>query len=235
MKSLLNSLSLSRPLLKPKRRAVGAAGTANTSRKDGFVFTFDREGRAASQYRAMRAEILNKKCERKLILVTSPGSGDGKTLTAVNLAFALEEKKLAVLVLELALTRPRFRYVFGKPPAASGVEAVLRGEASPEDVICQLGDTGVAAAAVNKTADHQLLTANRNLEKLLEYGERKYDWTILDAPDIGSYKGVKALASRAGSVVMVARSRQTHVDSFRDAVRILGEDLDFVILNDVRD
>jgi len=237
MKSLLSSLFVSRdisqkdtdPLENPVHQNV------NTSRKDGFVFAFDREGEAAHRYRSIRAEILSKQWNRKTILVTSPGAGEGKTLTAVNLAFAFEEKKLSVLLLELTLTRPRFRYVFGAPPSTKGIEAVLRGEAYPEQVICQLGDTGVEAAAVQKaSSNHQLLDKNDNLKKLLEYGDKHYDWTILDAPAVSDCDSMKYLAGQAGLSLMVTRAYRTQIQAFKDATQQLQDDLSFVLFNDAR-
>lgn len=235
MKSLLSNFLLSRVVSRrdmyPAERPVH--GNINTSPKDGFVFAFDREGAAADRYRSIRGEILSRQWDRKTILVTSPGAGEGKTLTAVNLAFALEEKKFSVLLLELTLTRPRFQYVFGNPPSAKGVESVLRGEAHPEQVICQLGDTGVEAAAIQKTCDdYWLLEKNENLKNLFEYGNKHYDWVILDAPAINDCKCMKALAAQAGVSVMVIRAYQTHLQALRNAVQHLDDDLDMVIFND---
>lgn len=181
----------------------------------------------------MCAEIVSEPWPRKLMLVTSPSAGDGKTITAVNLAFALAERGSSVLLLELSLERPRFRYVFGAPPSAKGVEALLTGAALPVEVIGELGDSGIAIAGVNApTESNSLLTRNPYLLGLLEYAEKYYDWTVIDTPDLSTCTAVQGLARIIEPVVMVVRSHQTQLDSLRSAVNCLENRINFVIMND---
>src|SRR5271165_6730991 len=84
----------------------------NMSNRDGFVFVSDPDGEAAHRYRDIVDEILARAWPRKRMAVTSPASGEGKTVTAVNLALALAEKGHSVFLVELTLMRPRYRYVF---------------------------------------------------------------------------------------------------------------------------
>ena len=233
----LSSINLS-PAHAPSRRIVPTGVRAveglNTSAKDGFVFVTAPGSEAADRYRHMLSEILGRTWARKRMLVTSASPGEGKTLTAVNLALAFDEKRLSVLLVELTLTRPRYRYVFGEPPSTRGVETVLRGEASPDEVTFQLGDTRVAILSVGKPMlDNSLLQDNANLDRLLKFGDANYDWTILDVPSMGDSQEVKGLAAQADPVLLVARSHKTKVDIFRKATHILGRDLDYVILNDI--
>ena len=242
MKSSLNSFSLASAFTRKRRdpaaetrlQTVPASTSLNTSAKDGFVFVFDPTSEAANRYRNILDEILGRTWPRKLMLVTSPASGDGKTLTSVNLALALEEKKHSVLLVELTLNRPRYRFVFGAPPSTRGVESVLKGEAAPDEVTFQLGETRVAVMSVSKPMpDNSLLQRNPHLDKMLEYGKANYDWTILDVPSVRESRAVSELAAQAEPVLLVARSRQTKVEVFRKATHTLGRNLDYVILNDI--
>lgn len=169
------------------------------------------------------------------MLVTSPSSGDGKTITAVNLAFALAERQKSVLLLELALERPRFRYVFGGPPSGKGIESILRGNAYPTDVIGQLGDSGIAIAEVNAASESEmLLNDNPLLDRFLKYAETHYDWTVIDAPDVSSSRAVKTLALAVQPVIMVVRSNHTGLDSLHSAIATLDRRVNYVIMNDER-
>jgi len=212
----------------------GEASIVNTSAKDGFALVSDPEGEAAQRYRDFVDEMLGRAWPRKRMLVTSPGSGDGKTLTSVNLALTLAERGLTVFLIELTLTRPRYRYVFGAPDSLRGVESVLRGEVSPADASLRLGETRIAVSSVAKPMENNdLLNQSDNLRKLIEHGETSCDWTVLDTPSIDSCAAVKDLAAEAGPVVMVTRSQKTKLEVFRRAANILGNDLDYVILNDI--
>jgi Mrp family chromosome partitioning ATPase len=237
MKLSLISLTASFALTKlrefPLSRPVDQPDGPNTSVKDGFVFVSDPSGEAAYRYRDMVDEMLSRAWPRKRMAITSPASGEGKTVTAVNVALALAEKGFSVLLVELTLTRPRYRYVFGGAPSLRGVESVLRGEATPEEATFQLGETLVAVSSVSKSMpDHELLGQRENLRRLTEYGESAFDWTILDLPSVEESSEISEIAAEAGPVVMVARSHKTRLDVFRRATSALGSDLDYVILND---
>src|SRR5713226_6760836 len=63
----------------------------------------------AEQYQALRLKIERLRAERdiRMIAMTSAGTGDGKTLTAINLAAALARGSSArVLLIEADLRRP---------------------------------------------------------------------------------------------------------------------------------
>src|SRR5271170_972082 len=230
--SLAYALTRLRELPLPSRPAPPE--DLNTSPKDGFVFVSDPDGIAAHRYRHIVDEILARAWPRKRMAVTSPAFGEGKTITAVNLALALAEKGHSVFLVELTLMRPRYRYVFGATESQGGVESVLKGLAKPEDVTFQLGDTRIGVTSVSTPMpDHELLERSDNLRRLFEYGESAFEWTMLDLPSINESSAVKGLASQAGPVVMVARSYKTKLDVFRRATSTLGADLDYVILNDL--
>jgi succinoglycan biosynthesis transport protein ExoP len=232
MKSSVISLSLSNAITRLREFPVSTA--LNTSTKDGFVVVSDPNSIAAQRYSDIVDSILAGPWPKQRMLITSPAPGDGKTLTAVNMALALAAKGRSVFLVELTLTRPRYRYVFRADSSHRGVESVLKGEADPADVTFQLGDTRVGVASVaNAMPNDDLLMRSDNLQKLLDYGESSLDWTILEAPSINESRVVKRLATAMGPVVMVARSHQTKVEAFRRATATLGNDLDYVILNDV--
>jgi Mrp family chromosome partitioning ATPase len=237
MKSSLISLSVAYALARLKEFPAPRPAPPeilNTSAKDGFVFVSEPDGVAAHRYRDFVDEILDRAWPRKRMLVTSSASGEGKTVTAVNLALALAEKGSSVFLVELTLVRPRYRYVFGATDSHRGVESVLEGKARPQDVTYQLGDTRVAVIRVAMPMlNHELLQRQDNLKRLLEYGESACDWTILDVPSVDESSAIKELASQAGPVVLVARSQKTKLAVFRRAATTLGADLDYVILNDL--
>ena len=210
------------------------ASTLNMSNKDGFVFVSDPDGEAAHRYRDIVEEILSRAWPRKRMLVTSPAPGEGKTITSVNMALALADKGHSVFLAELTLMRPRYRFVFGAPPNLRGVESVLTGDAAPDDVTFQLGETRVAVASVGSPmANNDLLQKKDLLEKLIAFGESKCDWVILDLPSMEESRTARELASAAGPVIMVARSHRTKLQVFRRAASELGDKLDYVLLNDI--
>jgi polysaccharide biosynthesis transport protein len=198
-----------------------------------FVVSSAPKSIAAASYRTVCDRILFSKGSNGVMLITSSGPGEGKTITSVNLALTFAEKKQSVLLLELSLTRPRFQDAFGIPGCQKGIQSLLSGHAEPEQIIGNLGNTGVQLAGVtdSASADVALLFPNEYLDNLLRYSRSKYDWTILDVPDVGSCPQTAALAARADSVILVIRSRHTQLRVLRQAICSLGPHLTSILMN----
>jgi Mrp family chromosome partitioning ATPase len=222
-----------KPSTAPTPFILSPPANLNTSAKDGFVFISEPRGETANRYRQIASAILRGSWPLKRILITSPAGGDGTTLNAVNFALALADRGQSVFLAELNLMRPRYRYVFGSL-AAPGVESVLRGEDAPEDITYQLGATRIGIASVGTPMrNNDLLKERRNLDKLLDYGTSAFQWSVLDVPPVSECSIIRELAAKSGPVVMVARSRKTKLEVFRRAATALGNDLSYVLLNDI--
>ncbi len=98
---------------------------------------------AASAYRMLRTQVLQRARTHKLstIGVVSATNGEGKTITAINLALSLAaEPNQSVLLLDFDLRRPSVASTL-RLPIDRGLEAWFAGTAKVEDLWC--GVTGV--------------------------------------------------------------------------------------------
>lgn len=87
------------------------------------------EPSAVGAYKILRTQVLQRMKERgwNALAVTSPGPGQGKTLTAVNLAVSLaREVNHTVLLVDLDLQRPSVHRCFGYLPDRGVSDIVLR-------------------------------------------------------------------------------------------------------------
>src|SRR5256885_8360424 len=84
---------------------------------------------AAEQYQGLRLTIERLRRGRTLqvIAVTSPAAGEGKTLTAINLAGALARgaEQARGLLVDAALRRPAAARQLGLHPASTGLSECL--------------------------------------------------------------------------------------------------------------
>ena len=97
---------------------------------------------AAEQYRSLRTRISSAENGRanRAIIVTSPGKGDGKSLTAANLALTMaQEYQHRVLLIDADLRRPTLHRLFGLPEAP-GLTDVLMGAVTLDDAFVPLAD-----------------------------------------------------------------------------------------------
>jgi Mrp family chromosome partitioning ATPase len=91
----------------------------------------------ATAFRVLRTQVLQRMKERqwRSVAVVSPGSDDGKTTTAINLAVSLaNDHQHTVLLVEFDLKRPTFADKLGIVPEM-GVDDLLRGTAQLEDCL----------------------------------------------------------------------------------------------------
>jgi Mrp family chromosome partitioning ATPase len=93
--------------------------------------------RAGEQYRTVRTNLLQNPDAPRVLVVSSCGSGDGKTLSAVNTAGALAIKgETTVLLVDADLRNPSLAPALGLPPDP-GLADVLHGDCKLEDAIVE--------------------------------------------------------------------------------------------------
>jgi Mrp family chromosome partitioning ATPase len=183
------------------------------------------------RYKQLLDRILELAPPNRRILITSPGNGDGKTVTAANLALALTARKSSVLLVELALKRPKLGEVFGTPPNRLGVNGVIAGRCTLDKIVCRRNDNGLNLAMADAAPpEPDSLIIGKPFEDMLEAAKSTYDWTIYDGPSIEASPQVKELARSIGFTLMVVRKRSS-VKQLRRALRKLDGAINLVILN----
>jgi Mrp family chromosome partitioning ATPase len=104
------------------------------------ILTPSSRGPAALAFRMLRTQILQRMNEHswRSLAVVSPGSDDGKTTTAINLAVSLaNDHRHTVLLVEFDLRQPAIGDMLGIAPQ-TGADDVLRGQAAVEDCLYHL-------------------------------------------------------------------------------------------------
>src|SRR5882762_5397877 len=77
-------------------------------------FSEEVHSTASEQYRIIRTKILHYPSKPRLIVVSGACTGDGKTITSINLAASLSLKaNVAVLLVDTDLRRPRIAELLG--------------------------------------------------------------------------------------------------------------------------
>src|SRR5437899_2594362 len=141
----------------------------------------------AEQYRVLRhvVETLRKGADFKIVAVTSPGIGDGKTTTAINLAGALAQSADArVLLVDIDIRRPAVARHLGLGGSkGSLVGALLDSGLTLEATVERLANSNLSVLPAGRAtvAPYELLKSPR-LEALFEEMRQHYDYVVLDTP-----------------------------------------------------
>jgi polysaccharide biosynthesis transport protein len=134
--------------------------------------------------------------EAKVIMVTSPGHGDGRTVTAANLAALFAESGLAVLVVDCDHRSPDLHGYFGRRyEPRRAIDSGIRGVTLVAD-----------AADPATTNPSAVVEAQRDL---LGRARGRYDLIVIDAAPLLETDDAMALLPIADQVVLVVRSGWT--------------------------
>lgn len=186
---------------------------------------------AAEQFRSLRTRIKQAENGRaaRAIVVTSPGKGDGKSLTAANLALTMaQEYHQRVLLVDGDLRRPVVHRLFGIADGP-GLSDVLAGRAEPEDAIVTLTDHALALLPAGSLPHHPAeLLGSAAMRRLLDTLRTRYDRVIIDMPPVAPLADLHIVAPMADGVLMIVRAGVTPKPAIERALanfdpsRVLG-------------
>ncbi len=184
--------------------------------------------RAAAAYRMIRTRLLHRSRSNglKSIAITSPGPGEGKSLTALNLALSLaRDPTVNVFLLDLDMRNPSMcRYLGLRPPVE--LLAYFLGSRPAGEVFFSLGPKNLALAGSLSTTDvaSELLGSGR-LEALLGYINSLCPNAVilLDLPPLLVTDEALLVAPRVDATLLVVAEGRTRRDSLVRAVHLLAE------------
>ena len=173
----------------------------------------------------------------RLIVVTSPSPGDGKSFLATSLALEVAAAGGGVLLVDADLHRPSLHTAFGVS-GSPGVGQLLSLEGPPVQQCLQPTPTGVTILPAGVTGASPVLTAAVAASLAACLKTLPYSTIIVDTPPVLAGAETLALAGAATDVIVAVRSGQTRDRDLRRAVDLLtrhGAPVRGVVLNDHRD
>jgi Mrp family chromosome partitioning ATPase len=185
-------------------------------------------GPAPNAYRMLRTQVLRhaRACHARTIGIVSAAGGEGKTLTAVNLALSLAaEPNQTVLLLDLDLQRPGVATLLDLP-AERGVEEYLAGTGSIAGCFWRIEGIerlSVLPAFALPTAASEVLAGARVKELLHELKSRYQDRLVLiDLPPALLNDAVLTVAPLLDAVLIVGCEGRTRRDDLSRLREMLG-------------
>jgi protein-tyrosine kinase len=168
------------------------------------------------------------------VMVTSASPGDGKTLTAINLALVLSESyRYRVLLIDADLRRPSITGVVNIA-GGTGLSEALRSATPQKLALAQLTSRLTVLPAGGPTMNSIEALVSPRMKQILDEASSKFDWVILDAPPLGATADARLLSQMAGGTLFVIRAGKSQSTEVQRAIDTLGRDQILgVVLNDV--
>lgn len=168
--------------------------------------------------RALRSQLMlrwfDTEADRKVLAVTSPGRGEGRSFLAANLAVVFSQLGERTLLIDADMRHPRQHELFGLKNS-SGLSSMLtgRGEDPVIRIPALLGLSVLPAGP--KAPNPQELLGRPAFTQLLAELAPDFDVIIVDTAASNEYADVQTVAVRAGAALIVARKHLSHVSSVR--------------------
>jgi len=172
-----------------------------------------------------------------MLLITSPGPGEGKTLLSSNMAIAMAQSGLKTLIVDCDLRRPRVHNAMGIKNTI-GVSDVVVGSKQLDDTIQATEVENLfALPAGHIPPNPSELFHSEAFAKLLIDLRSKFDRVLIDSPPVGAVADAMILSRSVDGVLVVLKYGQTRRELFRrsiDQLEAIGAPLMGCILNDVK-
>lgn len=190
-----------------------------TDEKQGAIAVFENQNNLMSEtFRNIRTNLqFMLENDKKVILVTSTVSGEGKSFISANLAISLSLLGKKVIIVGLDIRKPGLNKVFNIPRKEVGITQYL---ANPEKNLMDL----VQPSDVSKNLYILLggtvppnpteLLARDGLDKAIETLKKNFDYVILDTAPVGMVTDTLLIGHVADLSVYVCRADYTHKNEY---------------------
>ncbi|MDZ4856563.1 MAG: AAA family ATPase [Nitrospirota bacterium] len=191
----------------------------------------------AEQYRvaATRLGLIAGKQKSTVVCMSSALMGEGKTSTALNLAYVLSrDLNRKTILVDCDLKRPMIRAYTGMEPTA-GLTEVLLGHKTLDECLGYHEQLGiwVLTAGIDASGTTALTHVDR-LSELIQGLREKFEYIVLDSPPLLPVAEAMLIVRMADVVVHVIRSRSTPRDAVTSAIKMIGQERAVtVVLNGV--
>ncbi|HMF99109.1 MAG TPA: CpsD/CapB family tyrosine-protein kinase [Vicinamibacterales bacterium] len=165
-------------------------------------------GAALEQYRKLAATLHHAQSDRgiRVIMTASALPGEGKSLTAVNLALTLSESyHRRVLLVDADLRRPTVQRMFALPPMGGLNEGLKLREDRPL-AVAQISERLFVLPAGRPEPDPMSGLTSDRMRRLVAQAAATFDWVIIDTPPVGLLPDASLLADIVDGVLLVVRA-----------------------------
>ena len=189
--------------------------TDEKNTKEGSIAVFENQNNLMSEtFRNIRTNIqFMLQNNKKVILVTSTVSGEGKSFTSANLAISLSLLGKKVVIVGLDIRKPGLNKVFNLSSKEKGITQYLANPEMDLMSLVQLSDVNrnlyILPGGTVPPNPTELL-ARDGLDKAIEILKKNFDYVILDTAPIGMVTDTLLIGRVADLSAYVCRADYTH-------------------------
>ncbi|MAY43405.1 MULTISPECIES: polysaccharide biosynthesis tyrosine autokinase [unclassified Neptuniibacter] len=217
------------PLLKAKK------GVAHPSYN---AYIEENQSQFAEAVRTIRTGVVLSALDNphKVLAVTSTVPGEGKTSTAINMAFSLGQME-KVLLIDADMRRPSLAKALGFGLRSPGLSNLVAGTAKLEECIHHHEGSSIDVITAGLIPPNPLeLLSSKRFAKALAVLEEKYDRIVIDTAPAQAVSDALVLSSTVGAMIYVVKADSTSYQQAKAGIKRLKDvnaPLIGVVLNQV--
>jgi len=181
---------------------------------------------AAEAYRTLRTNVDFTAVDDPIrtLVVTSAVSGEGKTVTAANLAIAFALAGRRVMLVDADLRRPSIHTIFNLPNT-EGLTSLLYSDQANLDTIAHsnLHERLRVVTSGPLPPNPAELTGSERMRKVFERLKATADLVIVDSPPLQAVTDAAVLSSYLDGTILVIDASRTHRATIREAREALAK------------
>ncbi|WP_010094020.1 CpsD/CapB family tyrosine-protein kinase [Ornithinibacillus scapharcae] len=201
------------------------------------LITIERKNKQVSeQFRSIRSNInfSSINSEFRSLVITSASSGDGKTITAANLAIVFSQEGKKVLLVDADMRKPDVHHIF-QLPNYTGLSNYLIGQIGIEEMIRKtyITDLDIITSGVIPPNPSELL-GSEQMKQFMEVVMADYDVVIFDTPPVLVVTDATLIANQCDGTVVVVRAKKNEMKDIvkvKEQLSFAGANLVGAILN----
>lgn len=179
----------------------------------------------SDDYQNIRANLglLNGDGKSRILVITSPGTGDGKTTFSVNLAVSFAQSGEKVLLIDGDLRKPDIAETLRMPKGFRGIQEVLFGKSIENAVYVTTSGVHVLAADERNTVDALNLLNQPQTAEMIRQIAAGYDRVIIDTPPVLAFADALVWAKMADATILTSLVDHTSQTDLREAIERLEQ------------
>ncbi|WP_347862852.1 CpsD/CapB family tyrosine-protein kinase [Salimicrobium sp. PL1-032A] len=193
----------------------------------------------SEQYRTLRTnlEFSSVEGDLQLMMVTSSGPAEGKSLTAANLAVVFAQQGKKVLLVDADMRKPTVHYTF-RLDNVQGLSSYLAGHKNSLKSLAKhsrVEGMDVLGSGPIPPNPSELL-GSVNMERFASEAREAYDLVIFDSPPVLAVADSQVLTASTDGTLMVLRDKKTEREAVAKAEELLEQakaNLLGFVMNDV--
>ncbi len=204
-----------------------------------YLTTFLQPDSSGSEaYRSLRTNLLYSFADNppKSILLTSPGPGEGKSVTCANLGVVLAQADKRTLIVDCDFRRPTIHKLFGLKNTL-GIADVLIGERKLQEGWMEPTPRLKVLSVGYIPPNPAELLNSRHFSEFLASVRDEFDYVLLDSAPLAVVSDAAIVAVRADGVLFVVDAQKTRKRAVQRSIRSLeavGANVLGAIMNRVR-